>query len=256
MNSWQIVLVAVVVGAAWFVDVRLAAILAGVAAATGVMAHFHMRSRARRNATTPLIARVDEVLGAPATRGETDREGEDAEAPSLRRETHIGGRPVTIEVVAHADAKGRLIGCVDLRTPVVRPVPFCFAAQLREPPIRLSPLVANAAVFESRMECELETVPTADTGLADDWDLMSSSAGAMHQLLRGPLADALARWQEGALADEVELAVLSFDGATLRLLLVPRRHEGSAWVRPALRGATSLAGALAAGLVSLGGGAG
>ena len=243
MASWQLAFVgAIIVLAFVFADPQLAAILAGVAAATTVMVVFHHRGRAQRKAIAPLAALLESELGP----GEGEPGGR-----RLRWKTTAGGRSVSLGVEPRPDDRGRYVGCVTLRALVGPAFPFCFVAQRRAAALRLSPLVANAAVFDSSLECELSEVSTEGTVLERGWDLKSSSVGAMRALLEGPLRAALGRWLEGAEAEAAELAVFSFDGLAVSLLLVPHEHSVLRWLRPALGQAASLAATLGDGLRTL-----
>lgn len=229
LQRWQIGVVAALLVVAWLIDVQLFAILAGVAVAGVVFAEVHGRARAKRNATQPLVAAVRSALGLPD------------EVPPGGDRLRIDGRPVELVIDARRGEDGTLRGCLDVRAATGRTVPFCLVGQRRRPTIALPSLVANAALFDTPLECELQAAPDLGRPPLDAFEWASSSPGALGRLLEAGVEGPIAR-----LAGEpgVALAAVQFDGTSVRALLVPDDPRDGRWVEPTLRDVTAIARAV------------
>jgi hypothetical protein len=231
LDRWQIVLVAAVLTVAWFVDVQLFALLAATSVAGVVFVQVQGRARARRHATGALDARLRAYLGVAA------------DAPL---ETRRGRRRLELTVADRPGRDGLPHGCLLVRAPVAGRIPFCFVAQQTDGPLRPTPLVENAAVFATPIECELHPVE-APPALPDHrW--VSSSPGGLRHLFDAELAAAAAVL--GA-TPGASVAALLFDGAAVHTCVVPEEPTSSEWIAPALEATAAFAEAMEGGLFRL-----
>lgn len=211
MRNWQIILVAVVLVTAYFIDFRFFGILAAVAVATVVFSMFHRRGHHAEALEGGLRQGLTELLGAETWA---------SDEPLLARWQET---VVELRLKAFEDTRGLVRAAVEIRIPMGTRLPFCFMVQRRNAPVELPELVSNAAVFDVPFECELSQASLGPPELDDAWELMTSGSQTMGILLDSGLRAAMSRLSQTA--RDHALLVLRFDGTGTYVLTLPEDAE-------------------------------